>query len=68
MQAYQTNRPINRPILRHAPWWQVDEQSLPPYLWCECCGAEVYDPVENRCIICLSTHPEKESIYDDETL
>jgi len=53
MQAYQKNCPINRPVLAHPPWWQVDIQSLPPRYWCERCGAEVYAPMQTLCPGCI---------------
>ena len=52
MQAYQTNRPINRPVLTHLPWWPTDLQALPPRGWCPRCGAEIYAPTAKTCPRC----------------
>lgn len=30
----------------------VDRQALPPWGWCECCGAEVYRSGKTRCGRC----------------
>ena len=61
MKPYQKYSPINRPVLSHMPWWQVDVQSLPPYAWCEKCGAEVYVPYARFCPRC--TRPGNENTY-----
>ena len=59
MKKYQINRPINRPVLRSPPWWQVDRQTLPPASWCPACGAEVYSPDTALCPRCEINHNQQ---------
>lgn len=49
---YQRNCPINRTVIHRIPLGLVDFQGLPPYGWCEKCGAEVYRPVQTLCFRC----------------
>ena len=49
---YQADGTKNRTVLVFRPWWPVDEQALPPFGWCQMCGAEVYERGEGVCRRC----------------
>ncbi len=57
MKRYQIYSPIKRPVLQRMPWWQVDLQALPPYSWCDLCGAEVYAADACLCQRCQEKYP-----------
>lgn len=40
------------PVLLRRPWGLVDTQALPPWVWCEKCGREVYRIGEVLCETC----------------
>lgn len=42
---YQKKREIKRTVFRGVVLWPTDLQALPPWGWCDRCGAEVYTPV-----------------------
>ncbi len=52
---YQADGTKNRTVLVFRPWWPVDEQALPPFCWCEMCGAEVY---ERGSVVCRRCREE----------
>lgn len=58
-RPYQKNSPINRTILLHLPFGMTDFQGLPPYSWCERCGAEVYRPGHRLCARCHRQRPHR---------
>ena len=49
---YQKFRDIKRTVFRGVVWWPVDLQALPPWGWCEECGAEVYRSGKRLCRRC----------------
>ena len=50
-KIYRRFGTIKRTI-RQRPVLPVDWQALPPYGWCVCCGAEVFEREEERCARC----------------
>ena len=50
--VYQKIGGINRTVFRGVAWWLCDRQALPPWGWCQECGAEVYAPGERLCRRC----------------
>ena len=53
MGVYVRIGTIKRTVLLRRPWWPVDEQALPPFAWCDQCGAEVYAAGQRRCRKCM---------------
>ena len=49
---YQKKREIKRTVFRGVVLWPEELQALPPWGWCDRCGAEVYTPGDALCRRC----------------